>query len=105
VSEADITAALGRANSAMGALTLAVSATLREAERREREADRREREAQAVIADAERRVEHLTAELSRERSRGKDTAEYRRGYHAGRAAAQRGDESTVDEAIERRRNR
>src|SRR4051812_40816225 len=88
-SDADVTAALGRMNSALGAVSIAVSAALRDAERREREAARREREAAAAIADAERRVEHLMAELVRERNH-RDSADYRRGYLAGRAVPWRG---------------
>jgi hypothetical protein len=105
----DVTGALGRMNSALGAVSAAVGETLRDAERREREADRRETEARAVIADAERRVEHLTALLDQERNH-KDSAEYRRGYLAGRAVAQRGAgtedvEADADRALERRRRR
>jgi hypothetical protein len=105
----DVTAALGRMNSALGAVSIAVGEALRDADRRERDAARREREAQAVIADAERRVEHLTAALQHERDN-KDSVEYRRGYLAGRAVAQRGAgtddvEADADAALSRRRRR
>jgi cell division septum initiation protein DivIVA len=106
---ADLTTALGRMNSALGAVTIAAGAALQAAERREREADRREREAAAAIADAERRVEHLVAELARERAH-KNTTEYRRGYLAGRNATRRGAGSSdlqadADDALRRRRNK
>jgi hypothetical protein len=105
----DVTAALGRMNSSLGAVSIAVGAALQAAERREREADRREKEAAAVIADAERRVEHLTGLLDHERSH-KGHAEYRRGYLAGRAVGQqnRGTEdleADADVAVGRRRRR
>lgn len=104
-TNSDVTAALGRMNSALGAVSIAVSAALRDAERREREAARREKEAEAVIADAERRIEHMAGTLSRER---RDSAEYRRGYLAGRSAARRGAgtddvEADADAALNRRR--
>lgn len=107
--ESEVMGALGRMNSAIGAVGIALSAAVRDAERREREADRREREAQAVIADAERRVEHLTGELARERDRKVDN-EYRRGYLAGRSVTQRGAgtddvEADAEIALARRRTR
>ena len=106
---ADVTSALGRMNSALGAVSIAVGSAINAAERREREADRREKEAAAVIADAERRVEHLTALLDDER-KNKDQAEYRRGYLAGRAVGQQGRgtddwEADADVALDRRRRR
>ena len=108
-AEADVTAALGRLNSALGAVSIAVGNALRDADRRERAADRREREAQTAIADAERRVEHLMTELTREREH-KDQAEYRRGYLCGRGVALDGRgtddvEADADEAVKRRLRR